>query len=347
MKKNMIIILIISMMLFPFRIYAEDTVTPVNTPLNKERLQELYIEFIREICSNSDDYDIIEDDSTTTSNSICDNYTTTNFVIDDYVSDDKIVFPEELGGAEINYSINDNGKIYFSQEAEIHNGMTLDEYEDVTSDFLSDYLGLLLIAMHNGATFEESINFIGNSLIDVLSRSLFGSDTSLAPRYMIINDDVESISTDNNILVIKESEVPSHIIEIAETTLNSYKPFVGPYYMGVYKFNKIDDDNAKISMMFGVEQNMDLNVIKEIAKGVYNPYKNDDDETDEEDDEKKEKTIIDEGQKNSVDPVNQKNTGTVINPKTSTTIALISVPILLVLGYILKTIKFKKRISKI
>ena len=93
MKKNIIIILVISMMLFPFRIYAEDAVTPVNTPLNKERLQELYIEFIREICSNSDDYDIVEDDSTTTSNSICDNYTTTNFVIDDYVSDDKIVFP--------------------------------------------------------------------------------------------------------------------------------------------------------------------------------------------------------------------------------------------------------------
>ena len=345
MKKSIILLLIIAVLIIPFKVLAEgedDAQSPEN-PSVKEKLEAKYKEFLLYMC----DEENTNGDSTTSSNtdSFCSMINAENFDWNTLITDDILYFPiDETNKTPIAYSINeDDENIHFIVEANVHNGMTYQEVTDELSKSMYSIFMLPVISMMNGATAEEGLNYLLKSMMSMMANSL---SNGLSSSVVILPDDDDNTSVtydpgdETDILVIRESEFPNRVIEYIEKVYKEPTYGSGLYFLYGISMEKLDDNNAKVSSTYSINYNMNLDVLREYIT-------EEDDEEEEEDEEETERIIDYDISKNSIDPTNGKNTGTVPNPDTSTLIALIIVPILAIAGYVLYSFKYKKKISKI
>ena len=350
MKKSIIFLFIIAVLIMPFKVLAEgeDDVQSPENPSVKEKLEAKYKEFLLYLCKEES----TDGDSTTSSNtdSFCSMINAENFDWNTLITDGILYFPmDETNKTPIKYSINENEEnIHFTVEVNVHNGMTYEETSDEVAKSICSMFMLPVVAMMNGATAEEGLDYLLKAMMSMMFSSIStGANSSVI---ILPDDDGNSSVTydpgDNtNVLIIRESEFPNRVIEYLE---NVYKEPVygnGLYFLYGISMEKIDNDNAKVSSTYSINYNMNLEVLREYIASS--------DEEEEEEEEEKEKTeeteriIDDDVSKNSIDPTSGKDTGTVPNPDTSTLMALIIVPILTIAGYVLYSFKYKKKISKI
>ncbi len=325
MKKSIIIILIMSMILFPFRVFADE---PQGT-FTKEELKSAYQKFLIAMCNESKNTESV-------SKTECELYNSSSFDINNYVTDDKIIMNYSGESDEIEYKINADGTISFIKSAEVHNGMSYDEYTKVTDNLGSNVSGIMIITMANGATLEESAGYMMSLLFSTLSNELSNLTSGNSNSFTIIDDDTEYDTSDSNIRVFKKSEVPQHIIELSELTYGNQEAYNLDGATMSTEFNKTDNDHATITSILTMKTKIDLTEIKEKSDGMLGDgTKQLQEVTD---------TIIDNTAKNSVDPT---VAGTTNNPKTGATIASITIPALLILGFILHKIKITNIFKKI
>lgn len=357
MKKSMILLFIIAILLFPFSVLAEGEEEPTgdSVPTTGELLKAKYKELLLYACSpqettvsettNSSGSSSGSTGSETAIYNMCNTITNEEFDWSTLITDDTLYVP--IGESEkvpIVYTINEENKnIHFTVETNFHKGMTQDEVSEEIGKALYVMYSLPVVAMMNGATEEEGMSY----LVKVLANMVLSSLSNGVSNGVVVLSDDPSITYEpeegSDVLVIRESEFPDRVIEYIEKLYGESQIGSGLYFLYGTSMTKIDNDNAKVSTTYSVNYEMNLDVLKdyiaepEPEEPVVNPTEED------------EPIIDDDTSRNSIDPseTTGKDTGTIPNPETSTLIALIVLPILAIAGYVLYSIKYKKKISKV
>lgn len=111
------------------------------------------------------------------------------------------------------YKINDDNTITFMSAAKFYKGMTYEQFESASDELITGAIGYILIAHMNNIKVEDSIFYY---LLSILHMGLSNSGNGeLTPGYVIIPDDA-TFTTDDDTLVIKESEFGQYALELAK-----------------------------------------------------------------------------------------------------------------------------------
>lgn len=183
------------------------------------------------------------------------------------VDDTKITIKAEDGSIqEVNYVINEDGTINFTQEIVYTKGLTYDQYKAKRKEGSAlPSVAMVAVAMARGAAAHDIAAYHLLTLFYELAEKSKNGTTS-SPSYIISADDVTASNDDG--LVIKESEFPEKILEVLPldfpnwTYTDTYKDKSGQdYSINSYKYTqnytKIDDNSGKVTLTTVVDSNAD------------------------------------------------------------------------------------------
>ena len=156
---------------------------------------------------------ITEDGATITKCKDNMNYSSIN--IDEYVTEDKIYYGSGANKGYFTYKINENNYVSFNADLTITNGISYDQYEQITEN-LNAVIPFSIIAMINGVSFDKALSYFSSiSFVKALEKLGESGDNGTTRAVMLLEDGVEASSGDSDTLVIKKSEFASHAVEYA------------------------------------------------------------------------------------------------------------------------------------
>ncbi len=140
--------------------------------------------------------------------------------IDNYVTEDKIYYKLGTSKGYFSYQIKSDNTVQFTTTLSLSNGISYDEYNEITEDF-PIHLPIALIAKANGVSEDDAYSYFATALLIAgLQQASDDSSSQGSTRSVIILEDGVTADSSDDTLVIKKSEFSSHVVEYATAIRN-------------------------------------------------------------------------------------------------------------------------------
>ena len=180
----------------------------------------------------------------------------------------------QSGEVEVNYNIQEDGKIVYNFRAQVSNGrMTKADYKKI-SDFNKIFIfPALLVSNARGAAVKDYLAYLSKSIPGIAPSGQQSQPQGATPtestNCVTANDNGGSGETTNCVTIdptdqYSDEEFPNHVMEIAERQFGSAQPIqdnksdqINSFVLST-SFVKNDDDNGYIDFTMSIDSNADF-----------------------------------------------------------------------------------------